>query len=57
MEDIIEYLFCSLQLALELGHKDEQRLLNERKLVLLVDLDQTLIHTTNDNVPANLKVS
>lgn len=24
-------------------------------MVLLVDLDQTLIHTTNDNIPTNLR--
>ncbi|XP_058054438.1 RNA polymerase II subunit A C-terminal domain phosphatase [Anopheles bellator] len=42
-------------LAKKLGQADTQRLLNDRKLVLLVDLDQTLIHTTNDNVPNNLK--
>lgn len=41
--------------ALELGQADTDRLLQDRKLVLLVDLDQTLIHTTNDNVPNNLK--
>ena len=41
---------------MELGKADEQRLIQDRKLVLLVDLDQTLIHTTNDNVPPNLKV-
>lgn len=38
-----------------LGRADEERLLKDRKLVLLVDLDQTLIHTTNDNIPNNLK--
>lgn len=38
-----------------LGKADEQRLLATKKLVLLVDLDQTLIHTTNDNIPPNLK--
>ncbi|GAB0090440.1 RNA polymerase II subunit A C-terminal domain phosphatase [Sergentomyia squamirostris] len=43
------------QLAQELGQADTERLLIDRKLVLLVDLDQTLIHTTNDNVPNNLK--
>lgn len=32
------------------------RLLSHKKLVLLVDLDQTLIHTTNDNIPNNIKV-
>lgn len=42
------------KLAQELGRADTKRLLEERKLVLLVDLDQTLIHTTNDNVPANI---
>ena len=49
--------FTSLfQQAKEIGRADEERLLKTRKLVLLVDLDQTLIHTTNDNIPANLKV-
>lgn len=38
-----------------LGKADEERLLKERRLVLLVDLDQTLIHTTNDNIPPNIK--
>ncbi|KAK4336821.1 hypothetical protein RND71_043942 [Anisodus tanguticus] len=33
--------------AQELGKADEEKLLESRKLVLLVDLDQTLIHTTN----------
>ncbi|XP_055536384.1 RNA polymerase II subunit A C-terminal domain phosphatase [Wyeomyia smithii] len=42
-------------LAKKLGQADTERLLQDRKLVLLVDLDQTLIHTTNDNVPNNLK--
>lgn len=48
-------LKVSEKLAKELGKKDTERLLQDRKLVLLVDLDQTLIHTTNDNVPNNLK--
>lgn len=43
------------QLAEKLGKADTERLLADRKLVLLVDLDQTLIHTTNDNIPNNLK--
>ncbi|CAH0391919.1 unnamed protein product [Bemisia tabaci] len=38
-----------------LGKADEERLLKAKKLVLLVDLDQTLIHTTNDNIPNNIK--
>jgi hypothetical protein len=44
------------QQAREIGREDENRLLKTKKLVLLVDLDQTLIHTTNDSIPANLKV-
>ncbi|XP_036345219.1 RNA polymerase II subunit A C-terminal domain phosphatase-like, partial [Rhagoletis pomonella] len=43
------------KLAQKLGHDDTRRLLEDRKLVLLVDLDQTVIHTTNDNVPNNIK--
>lgn len=43
------------KLAQKLGQADTARLLQEKKLVLLVDLDQTLIHTTNDNIPNNLK--
>lgn len=43
------------KLAQKLGRADTKRLLEDRKLVLLVDLDQTIIHTTNDNVPNNLK--
>ena len=46
-----------LQEAQKLGQEDIKNLLKQQKLVLLVDLDQTLIHTTNDNIPANLKVS
>lgn len=47
----------SEELAQKLGREDADRLLKDRKLVLLVDLDQTLVHTTNDNVPPNLKVN
>lgn len=43
------------ELAEKIGKEDEQRLLKDRKLVLLVDLDQTIVHTTNDNIPPNLK--
>lgn len=43
------------KLAQKLGRADTLRLLEDRKLVLLVDLDQTLIHTTNDNIPNNIK--
>jgi RNA polymerase II subunit A-like phosphatase len=48
-------LKVSAELAKKLGRADTDRMLKERKLALLVDLDQTLIHTTNDNVPNNLK--
>ena len=41
--------------ARNIGEEDQQALLQGRKLVLLVDLDQTLIHTTNDEIPPNLK--
>ncbi|CAG5130924.1 unnamed protein product [Candidula unifasciata] len=51
----IPELIISQEQALELGKEDENRLLRCKKLVLLVDLDQTLIHTTNDNIPPNLK--
>lgn len=44
-----------LQVAQKLGKADNERLLKARKLVLLVDLDQTLIHTTNDNIPPNIR--
>ncbi|KAL5285834.1 CTDP1 family protein [Megaselia abdita] len=43
------------KLAQQLGKADTKRLLEEKKLVLLVDLDQTVIHTTNDSVPNNIK--
>ncbi|XP_076244842.1 RNA polymerase II subunit A C-terminal domain phosphatase Fcp1 isoform X2 [Calliopsis andreniformis] len=43
------------ELAEKLGKKDIEHLLNERKLALLVDLDQTIVHTTNDDVPPNMK--
>ncbi|CAK1552974.1 unnamed protein product [Leptosia nina] len=48
-------LKVSEELALKLGREDADRLLKDRKLVLLVDLDQTLVHTTNDDIPPNLK--
>ncbi|XP_076751000.1 RNA polymerase II subunit A C-terminal domain phosphatase Fcp1 [Xylocopa sonorina] len=43
------------ELAEKIGKEDEQRLLSDRKLALLVDLDQTIVHTTNDNVLPNMK--
>nr|XP_023021897.1 RNA polymerase II subunit A C-terminal domain phosphatase [Leptinotarsa decemlineata] len=48
-------LKVSEELAQKLGKADSDRLIKDRKLVLLVDLDQTLIHTTNDNIPPNIK--
>lgn len=39
-----------------LGKADEEHLLKERKLALLVDLDQTIIHTTNHDVPSDMKL-
>lgn len=44
------------KLAVEIGKQDLVNLVNNRKLVLLVDLDHTLIHTTNEHVDPNLKV-
>ena len=38
-----------------MGQEDEERLRKHRKLVLLVDLDQTIIHTTHDHIPQNVK--
>lgn len=43
-------LKVSEEYAKEIGHADQQRLINERKLVLLVDLDQTILHTTHEEV-------
>ena len=54
------YLYCLCVLhpqeAEAVGKKDEDRLLNTRKLALVVDLDQTMIHTTIELVPADMKV-
>ncbi|RZF41409.1 hypothetical protein LSTR_LSTR000123 [Laodelphax striatellus] len=55
MVHCIPDLKISEEQAQIIGKADEERLLKDRKLVLLVDLDQTLIHTTNDNIPNNLK--
>jgi RNA polymerase II subunit A-like phosphatase len=51
----IPELKVSTSEATNLGKEDQVRLLKDRKLVLLVDLDQTLIHTTNDNIPPNIR--
>lgn len=48
-------LRVSQEQARQLGKADEERLRSSRKLVLLVDLDQTLVHTTSDPVPADMQ--
>ncbi|KAA0191637.1 hypothetical protein HAZT_HAZT006820, partial [Hyalella azteca] len=48
-------LRVTVEEAERLGAADRAHLLEKHKLVLLVDLDQTLLHTTNDNVPHNIK--
>ncbi|XP_066179732.1 RNA polymerase II subunit A C-terminal domain phosphatase-like [Sylvia atricapilla] len=42
-------LKVSSEQAEQLGREDQQRLHRNRKLVLMVDLDQTLIHTTEQH--------
>ncbi|KAM4841257.1 RNA polymerase II subunit A C-terminal domain phosphatase isoform 2-T4 [Thomomys bottae] len=44
-------LMVSSEQAEELAREDQQRLHRNRKLVLMVDLDQTLIHTTEQHCP------
>ena len=44
------------QEAEALGKKDEERLLQTRRLSLIVDLDQTLIHTTMELIPEDMEV-
>lgn len=50
----IPELRVSRRQADALGRQDVARLLRHRRLALLVDLDQTLVHTTNDDVPPRL---
>ncbi|XP_075677102.1 RNA polymerase II subunit A C-terminal domain phosphatase Fcp1 [Dermatophagoides pteronyssinus] len=50
----IPELRVSKEIAEDLGRADEERLLKYRKLVLLVDLDQTIVHSTNQNIPKDL---
>ncbi|KAI6210893.1 RNA polymerase II subunit A C-terminal domain phosphatase [Aphelenchoides besseyi] len=40
-------LMTNLNIATELDKKKKETLLENRRLILLIDLDQTLIHTTN----------
>ncbi|XP_019946370.2 RNA polymerase II subunit A C-terminal domain phosphatase [Paralichthys olivaceus] len=42
-------LMVSAEQAEQLGREDQQRLHRSKKLVLMVDLDQTLIHTTEQH--------
>ncbi|XP_069032522.1 LOW QUALITY PROTEIN: RNA polymerase II subunit A C-terminal domain phosphatase [Embiotoca jacksoni] len=42
-------LMVSSEQAEQLGREDQQRLYRNKKLVLMVDLDQTLIHTTEQH--------
>lgn len=49
-------LKVSQELAKEIGKDDQMRLINDRKLVLLVDLDQTLLHTTHEEVKNNSNI-
>lgn len=42
-------LMVSSEQAEQIGREDQQRLHRNRKLVLMVDLDQTLIHTTEQH--------
>lgn len=46
-------LKVSVEYAREIGEAEQQRLIAENKLVLLVDLDQTLLHTTFGNPGAS----
>ncbi|RWS28535.1 RNA polymerase II subunit A C-terminal domain phosphatase-like isoform X2 [Leptotrombidium deliense] len=48
-------LRVSIERAQKLGKADVNRLLAAKKLALLVDLDQTLIHTTYEDVSSDLK--
>lgn len=51
----IHELKVSVQEAERLAKQDEQQLLKARKLVLVVDLDMTLIHTTVQPIAKNAK--
>lgn len=48
-------LRVSMEEALSLGRQDLASLIKRKKLVLLVDLDHTLIHTTNEPVRSDAK--
>merc|ERR1719420_738530 len=54
VHSIPELKVCSDEAQI-LGREDELRLQKHRKLVLLVDLDQTVIHTTHEDVRNNIK--
>lgn len=44
-----QHLHSVQQQAEQLGREDQLRLYRNKKLVLMVDLDQTLIHTTEQH--------
>lgn len=50
----IPELRVSKKVAEDLGRADESRLLRSRKLVLLVDLDQTIINSSNEPIPNDI---
>lgn len=49
-------LKVSEEYAKEIGKADQDRLIQEKKLVLVVDLDQTVLHTTHEEVKDNPNV-
>eukprot|EP00794_Sanderia_malayensis_P019121 gene19121-21038_t len=51
----IPELKVSLEEAEEIARSDEKKLLKSKKLALVVDLDQTLIHTTHEAIPQDLQ--
>ncbi|KAK2708559.1 hypothetical protein QYM36_014235, partial [Artemia franciscana] len=52
----IPELMITMEKAERIGKEEQRNLLKHRKLVLLLDLDLTLIHTTNDeNINPNMK--
>ncbi|KAK2701822.1 hypothetical protein QYM36_019535 [Artemia franciscana] len=52
----IPELMITMEEAERIGKEEQRNLLKHRKLVLLLDLDLTLIHTTNDeNINPNMK--
>ena len=51
----VPQILVSKKQAEDLAKEDKLRLLRQKKLALIVDLDQTLVHTSTDvNIPAGL---